>query len=105
MLPFPGMAAHVDVPAAEQGGRQGQGERLAFPIGVEHGLLVLGLRVDGAEAVHPAEIVAAVHSAAPFSSSGVLAFSTPIMELRVTSRSNCSADQPSVPAGRSGMTR
>src|SRR5690606_31541030 len=81
-----------------------QREHPLLPFVMEHRLLVLGLRIDRPEAVHAAEIVAAVHRARS-RSLGTLARSTPIMALRVTRVASSSSLQPSVPAGRSGRTR
>ena len=64
---------------------------------VEHRLVRFGLGRDRPEAVHAAEIVAAVHRArAP--PPGDFAFSTPIMAFRVTSVASSASLQPSVPA-------
>ena len=53
-------------------------------------------RIKGLLATH---VVSSVHRALP-ADSGVLAFSTPIMQLRVTSLARASSLKPSVPSGR-----
>src|SRR3954451_402434 len=96
-----GMAELVDivVPAAEGGDHDA--EDAAFPVVVEGRFVRLG--VDGSEPVHAAEIVHAVHDAAPCAGSCTLA--VPIMESRETRFASCSSVQLWVPAGRCGSTR
>ncbi len=62
--------------------------------------LPVPVRLDWPEALHSAQILRAVHEA-----SGAKAVPAPIMELRVTSPARSPSLQPSVPAGRIGMTR
>ena len=81
--------------AAMRAHGEGEGEGAALPVGVEDGLVALGR--DGPEAMHAAEVVAAIH--------GASAFVTPIIASRVTRPARRSSLQPSVPAGRSGRTR
>lgn len=71
------------------------------PLRVEDRFGLLGFGVDRAEAVHATLVVHPVHVTVW----GVRANSTPIIELRVTNGSSCSAVQPSVPSGRIGITR
>ena len=94
------IAAHVDVPLAQEAGGHGERERLALPVVVEHGLVRLGL--DRAQAVHAAHVVDAVHRDA--FRPGALILPTPIIASRVTSEASSSSLMPSVPAGRSGST-
>ncbi len=96
-----GESGLIDAPLAQKPGCQRHREGAAFPLGVEQLFLVFRIGIDGAEAVHSAHVVWAVHAEAP---SGLRAFSTPIIEFRLTSSSSCSAVQPSVPAGCSGIT-
>ena len=79
--------------------RQRQCEGASFPIGVEHRLV--RLRHDRAEAVHAAHVLRAVHVI----SFGCFGSPVPIMLSRVTSSASFSSLQPSVPAGRIGITR
>ncbi len=90
-------ARHVDVPFPRRRHRQREREGALFPLGMEHRLV--RLRLDLAEAVHAAHVLRAVHF--------MLAFGkpVPIMESRVTSSTSFSSLQPSVPAGRIGITR
>src|SRR5665811_2413959 len=92
-------ARHVDIPAAR--GARGQRERegALLPVGVEHRLVLL--RRDRPKAVQAAHVLRAVH----FKSFGCFGNPVPIMESRVTSSASFSSLQPSVPAGRIGMTR
>src|SRR5262249_9639048 len=94
--PLAGVARHVDVPPARPGGER-QRESAALPIMVEHRFVRLGR--DRAHAVHASHVVHAVHRL------GASTFATPIIASRVTSWASCSSVMPSVPAGRSGMTR
>ena len=80
--------------------RERERERAALPLGVEDGLVGLGL--DRPEAVHAAHVVDAVHDA---TASGRAARPVPIIESRVTSAARSSSLQPSVPSGRIGTTR
>ena len=70
------VARGVDVEGAGRAHRAHHRQHAAFPFGVEHRLVRLGL--DLAEAVHAAHVVHAVHDGAP----GVLGKPVPIMELR-----------------------
>jgi len=110
MLALAGVARHVDVPFFQHAAGQRHGEDAALPVGVEYRLGGFRLGRDGAEAVHAAEVMAAIHRRSPCSvpasgAAGDFAGSTPIMELRVTRRASSSSDQPSVAAGRMGITR
>src|ERR1039458_2581744 len=87
-------ARHVDIPAAWGAHGQRQREGALLPVGVEH-------RLDRPKAVQAAHVLRAVH----FKSFGCFGNPVPIMESRVTSSASFSSLQPSVPAGRIGMTR
>ena len=91
----------VDVPLSPGSEGLDHGVNAGLPAVVEHGLVRLGL--DGAEAVHPAHIVNAVHRLAPGPSAATSA--VPIMLSRVTRAASCSSVMPPVPTGRSGRTR
>ena len=93
-------ARHVDVPAARPRHRQRQRKRAAFPLGVKHRLVRLGL--DRAETLDAAHVLRAVHQAV---SPGCFGRPVPIMLSRVTRSASCSSLQPSVPSGRIGSTR
>ena len=70
-------------------------EGVVSPIAAE--LLRTGVgQVFGAEAGEAAHVVRAVHA---------VTMPVPIMALRVTISASCSSLQPSVPGGRSGITR
>src|SRR6202042_2468741 len=98
-----GKPADVDVPQAERAHGAVHRQRTAFPWRVEYRLV--GLRLDGTEAVHAAHVVDAVHVAAASAiSPGASARPVPIMALRVTRRASFSSSQPAAPAGRIGTT-
>jgi hypothetical protein len=92
-------AALVDVPLAEEAGRQRDREGAPLPLVMEHRLVALDL--DGPETVHAAQIVPAVHRPAPCD---LVTVATPIIASRVTSSASCASVIRSVPAGRSGRT-
>jgi hypothetical protein len=90
------VARDIEVPPAQRTDGENKGKGAALPCGMEHRYDRLGL--DGTEAHHAAQIMRAVHA-------GALARPVPIIESRVTSSDRRSSLQPSVPAGRSGITR
>src|SRR5262249_22235704 len=99
MQRLPRMAGDVDGPESERAAAEVETERALFPFVVEDRLVLLG--IDRAEAHHAAEILGAVHAAAP----GCNARPVPIIESRVTRSASFSSLQPSVPFGRRGRTR
>src|SRR5262249_3481542 len=90
----------VDVPFAPSGTGARHGENAPFPGLVKDGLVLLAL--DGAEIIHPAHVMDAVHRVPP---AGSVTFAVPIMASRLTSSASCSSLIPSLPSGRSGSTR
>src|SRR5690348_7410083 len=94
-------ATDIDVPIAEEAGDALHGEDAAFPIGVKDGLVLLGRH--RAKAMHPAHVMDAIHCDVLLCV-GCSGSPVPTMESRVTSSASCSSSQPSVPAGRCGMT-
>src|SRR5690606_37398272 len=92
-----GMADLVDRPGAHGAGRDVDRQHALFPAAMEDGLVRLGH--DRAETHLAAEIMGAVHAA-----SSTRGRPVPIMESRETMLASFSSLQPSVPAGRIGMT-
>ena len=95
---------HVDIPHAGRTHRECQAHHPPLPVGVKQRLV--GLWLHGTEALHAAHVVRSVHAAPSVAvSAGVSGSPVPIIESRVTSVARRASSQPSVPAGRSGMTR
>ena len=87
----------IDVPRAKPARRQRQRQRASVPIPVEgHDPLRLGQ--DGTIAVAPAHVMRPGQDGTPGSP-------VPIIESRVTRAARSASPNPSVPAGRIGMTR
>ena len=99
------VAKPIDRPVGIAAAGMHDGECPAFPRFMERAVVVFS--INRAKAFFPAEIMGAIHQL-PFPLAAGESIdrsrSDPIMELRVTRAARSLSDQPSVPAGRSGIT-